>query len=73
MGKKREKPSFIFEPRLLTVELAAQYLGLAPKTLRNRLGPKAVDPFPIKPKRIGRKVLFDRQDLDAFVDSLTHV
>ena len=69
-GKK--KPTLIFEPRLLTVDLAAQYLGLAPKTLRNRLGPKAEAPFPVKPKRIGRKVLFDRKDLDAYADNLPY-
>ena len=70
---KSKKPMLVFEPRLLTVDLAAQYLGLAPKTLRNRLGPKAENPFPIKPKRIGRKVLFDRKDLDAYADNLPHI
>ena len=71
MSKKKE-PMLVFEPRLLTVDLAAQYLGLAPKTLRNRLGPRAEDPFPVKPKRIGRKLLFDRMDLDAYADLLPH-
>ena len=62
-----------FRPRLLNVEDAARYLGISPKTLRNRLGPRAVHPFPIKPKRIGKRVLFDVKALDAFVDSLdTH-
>ena len=56
--------------RLLPVPEAAEYLGIAPKTLRNRLGPKAPDPFPVKPRKIGKKVLFDIRDLDAFCDSL---
>lgn len=56
--------------RLLPVNEAAEYLGLAPKTLRNRLGPKAPDPFPVKPRKIGKKVLFDVHDLDRFCDSL---
>ncbi len=60
------------KPRLLDVEQTAKYLSIAPKTLRNRLGPKAPDPFPVKPKRIGRKVLFDIRDLERFCDQLTY-
>ena len=62
--------NIIINPRLLDVESAARFLGIAPKTLRNRLGPRAPDPFPVKAKRIGRKVLFDRKDLEKFVDAL---
>ena len=40
------------------------------ETIRNRIGPRAADPFPIKPKRIGGRVLFDVKDLDAYLDSL---
>ena len=60
-------------PRLLSVADAAKYLGLSAKTIRNRLGPRAKQPFPVKPKKIGRKVLFERADLDAFADGLSHV
>jgi len=56
--------------RLLNVVDAARYLGIAPKTLRNRLGPRAKNPFPVRPKRIGKRVLFDVKALDAFIDSL---
>jgi hypothetical protein len=59
------------KPRLLNVEETANYLSIAPKTIRNRLGPKAPDPFPVKPKRIGKRVLFDIHDLDKYVDSLS--
>jgi len=62
-----------FLPRLLGVADAARYLGISAKTIRNRLGPRAKVPFPVKPKRIGRKVLFERADLDAFADGLSHV
>jgi len=56
--------------RLLNIVDTARYLGIAPKTLRNRLGPRAKNPFPVRPKRIGKRVLFDVKALDAFVDSL---
>lgn len=59
------------KPRLLSVEQSAGYLGISPKTIRNGLGPKARDPFPVKPKRAGKRVLFDIRDLDAYIDSLT--
>ena len=58
--------------RLLPVEEAATYLGIAPKTLRNCLGPKASKPFPVKPVRYGGKVLFRREDLDKFIDEMTN-
>jgi predicted DNA-binding transcriptional regulator AlpA len=61
---------FKMERRLLTIEFAAKYLGISPKTLRNRIGRKAPNPFPIKPNRIGKRVLFDIKDLDIFIDSL---
>jgi len=61
------------EKRMYSVEEAAQYLGLAPRTLYNGTGKKSKAPFPIRPRRIGRKVLFDVKDLDKFIDSLeTH-
>jgi hypothetical protein len=54
------------------VEQAARFLGIAPKTLRNRIGPRAKQPFPVRPKKIGKRVLFDIRDLDNFVNSLPH-
>jgi len=56
--------------RLLSIEETAVYLSISPKTIRNRLGPRAETPFPIKPKRFGRRVLFDIKDLDKYVDSM---
>ena len=56
--------------RLLTFQEAAAYLGLATKTLYNRLSPKAQNPLPIPVRRIGRKPLIDIRDLEAYVDSL---
>lgn len=56
--------------RLLTVEETARYCGIAGKTLRNGLGPKAAKPFGVKPVKVGGRVLFRREDLDAFIDGL---
>jgi len=57
-------------PRLLSVELAAAYLSISPKTIRNGLVEDVKKPFPVKPKRYGKRVLFDIRDLDAYADSL---
>jgi len=56
--------------RLLTVDEAAHYLGLAPRTLRNGLGPRAAKPFPVKPVRVGGRVLFEKKSLDRYIDAL---
>lgn len=56
--------------RLMSVEETAEYLGLARQTLYNRIAPKAKNPFPIRPKRIGGKPLFDRQEVDRYIDGL---
>jgi len=73
MMENTQKKEMKVKPRLLGIDDTALYLGIAPKTLRNRLGPRAEHPFPVKPKRIGKRVLFDIKDLDAYVDSLvTH-
>ena len=58
------------KPRMLSIEETASYVGLAPKTIRNRTGRKAVNPFPVKPKHIGGRVLFDIKDLDKYLDVL---
>jgi excisionase family DNA binding protein len=57
--------------RLLSVEEAAIYLGLSPRTIYNAIAPNSKNPFPVKAKRYGKRVLFDVRDLDLFVDSLT--
>ena len=55
--------------RWLSVEEAAEYLGLAPRTLYNQTGPRAKRPFPVKPRRLGRSVRFDRLEIDAYLES----
>ncbi len=56
--------------RLLSVKDAAAYLGLSPRTIYNRNVKDAINPFPIKPKRWGKRVLFDIRDLDRWADTL---
>jgi excisionase family DNA binding protein len=53
--------------RLLPIPEAAEYLGLSPRTIQNDLSRKV---FPVKPVRYRGKVLFRREDLDAYVDGL---
>lgn len=59
------------DKRLLSVQEAARYLSLSPRTLYNAVAPKSKLPFPVKPKRIGKLVRFDIRDLDRYVDSLS--
>jgi hypothetical protein len=56
--------------RLLSVEETAAYLGISSKSIRNSLGAKAVKPFPVAPVRVGGRVLFKKESLDAFIDGL---
>ncbi len=56
--------------RLLSVEEAAAYLGLSPRTLYNGIAPKAKHPFAVRCKRIGKLVKFDIRDLESYVESL---
>jgi predicted DNA-binding transcriptional regulator AlpA len=56
--------------RLVSIEEAAHYLDLSVKTIYNRISRKSKNPFPVKPKRIGKLVKFDLRDLEKYVDSL---
>jgi len=56
--KRKELPDW---PRLMSEELAASYLGIGHTYLREQ-GPA--------PKRLGRRRLYDRIDLDVWADRL---
>jgi excisionase family DNA binding protein len=58
------------EPRLLTIKQASQFLNIHPGTIYNGVAPNSLNPFPIKPVRLGRKVLFRKIDLEQYVNSL---
>lgn len=70
MSKINEQSNEIYGVRLLNIPQTARYLGIGVQTLYNRIAPGAKDPFPIKPKTIGRLKRFDRHDLDQFIESL---
>jgi len=53
--------------RLLPIPEAAEYLGISPRTIRNDLSRKV---FPVKPVRYRGRILFKREDLDAYIDGL---
>ena len=52
---------------LLSVKETAEVLRCEAQTIRNRLSKNARNPFPIKPKRVGRRVFFRRGDVEAFL------
>ena len=57
-------------PRAVSLVDAAVYIGISPKTLRNRTGPRAPNPFPVKPRYYGGKPLFLVEELDQFLEGL---
>jgi len=62
-----EKSVKAITPAALSYAGAATYLGLAEKTLRNKV---CNGSFPVKPRRYGGKPLFLVDELDKFLGSL---
>lgn len=58
--------------RLFRVPEAASYLGLSPRTIYNGIAPKSKNPFPVKHKKQGKVVLFEKKDLDRYADSIPY-
>ena len=65
--KTERYPGDEIEPRFLTVEKAAYYLGLTSNSLRKMIYRKQIPFHRILPRRI----LFDRAELDQWVKSTT--
>lgn len=61
MGAEPTRPMLPDWPRLMNVEQAAAYVSLSATTIRAN-GPK--------PKHFGKRVLYDRHDLDTWADQL---
>ena len=53
--------------KLLSVNETVAYLGISPKTIRNKISDGT---FPVKPVRLSGRVLFRVDDLDLLVDGL---
>jgi len=70
MGKEEKRQTI--PKRLFRVVEAAQYLGLAPRTIYNGLGANSESPFPVPHKKRGKVVLFEKEDLDKFADSIPY-
>ncbi len=60
----------VIQKRLLNIEETANFLGISVRTIYNQIGRKAKKKFPVKAKRIGRRILFDIRELESYVDSL---
>ena len=68
-----EKAKIYQEPRmLLSIKEAARRLGIAEQTIYNGISRKTDRTFPIKPKRWGKKVLFDSRDVESFIENLPY-
>lgn len=59
--------SMRYDKRLYSVKEVAFMLGLSAASLRNKIAPKALRPFPIRPIRVGGSVRFDIQDIEAYL------
>jgi predicted DNA-binding transcriptional regulator AlpA len=56
--------------RWLRVDEAAEYVGMKRGSLYNGTSKKSKKPFPVRPKRLGRKILFDVHELDQYLESI---
>jgi excisionase family DNA binding protein len=56
----------------IRVAEAAQYLGLSARTLYNGIAPKSKNPFPVRHKKQGKVVLFEKEDLDKYADNIPY-
>lgn len=59
-------PTHSTERRLLSYKGAATYLGISERAMKEIGGPNGK----IAQVKIGHRVLFDRSDLDAYVDKI---
>ena len=55
------------EKRMLDIKELAFYIGLAEQTIRNQL---SAGTFPIPPKKLGNKLLWDKIVIDNYLDNL---
>jgi predicted DNA-binding transcriptional regulator AlpA len=58
------------ELRLWNIAEVSLFLGKSERTIYNTSRPGAEKPFPVKPKRVGRLLRWDRREIEAYVDQL---
>lgn len=58
------------EKRMLNIKELGFYIGLAEQTIKNKLSSGT---FPIPPKRLGRKLLWDKKRVDKYLDKLVEM
>ena len=63
MSKKIQK-------RMMNSVELAEYIGLSPQTIRNKF---YAGEFPIPAKKIFSKVLWDKKDVDKYLDKLSKI
>jgi len=68
MSKSRESKTLT--KRMLNWEQLSAYIGLSPQTIRNKF---YAGEFPIPAKKIFSKVLWDKKDVDQFLDKLPKI
>ena len=55
------------ERRIMDIHELSDYTGFSPQTIYNQL---SAGTFPIKTKRIGRRLKWDRRDVDRYLDQV---
>jgi predicted DNA-binding transcriptional regulator AlpA len=55
---------------MLNFEELAEYIGLSPQTIRNKF---YAGEFPIPAKKVFSKVLWDKKDVDKYLDKLQKI
>ena len=58
------------QKRMMNFEELAEYIGLRPQTIRNKF---YAGEFPIPAKKILTKVLWDKKDVDKYLDKLPKI
>ena len=67
---KPDKTSNEIQKRMLNFAELGLYIGLKPQTIRNKF---YAGEFPIPAKRIFSKVLWDKKDVDHYLDKLKKI
>ena len=58
------------QKRMMNFDELAEYIGLRPQTIRNKF---YAGEFPIPAKKVFSKVLWDKKDVDKYLDKLQKI